>query len=68
MTTESRRKSPARTTGTPLRTIRDHAAAPATPAPLDAVDLRLLLLVALAPKPTPRPSPHLDWPRSRRLD
>ena len=46
MTTESRRKSRARTTGTPLRTIRDHAAAPATPAPLDAVDLRLLLLLS----------------------
>ncbi|HET6876355.1 MAG TPA: Lrp/AsnC family transcriptional regulator [Jatrophihabitans sp.] len=36
----------ARATGAPLRSIRDHAAAPSSPVPLDAVDLRLLLLLS----------------------
>lgn len=38
-------KDAARATGTPLRSIRDHAAAPSAPMPLDSVDLRLLLLL-----------------------
>jgi Lrp/AsnC family transcriptional regulator for asnA, asnC and gidA len=45
MATESRRKV-GRSTGTPLRTIREHAATPSTPVVLDAVDLRLLLLLS----------------------
>ena len=32
--------------GTPLRTVRDHAVAPSRPRALDAVDLQLLLLLA----------------------
>jgi Lrp/AsnC family leucine-responsive transcriptional regulator len=35
-----------RSTGAPLRTIRDHATAPSPPVPLDQVDLRLLLLLS----------------------
>jgi Lrp/AsnC family transcriptional regulator, leucine-responsive regulatory protein len=35
-----------RPTGTPLRSIRDHAATPSTPAALDATDLRLLRLLS----------------------
>jgi Lrp/AsnC family leucine-responsive transcriptional regulator len=42
---EARRRS-ARPTGTPLRTIRDHAATPSARVPLDAVDLRLLRLLS----------------------
>lgn len=33
-------------TGTPLRTVRDHAVAPSQPCALDAVDLQLLLLLS----------------------
>jgi Lrp/AsnC family transcriptional regulator for asnA, asnC and gidA len=33
-------------TGTPLRTIRDHAATPSAPVALDAVDLRILRLLS----------------------
>lgn len=40
------RRRPERPTGTPLRTIRDHAATPAAPVALDAVDLRLLRLLS----------------------
>jgi Lrp/AsnC family transcriptional regulator, leucine-responsive regulatory protein len=40
------RRRPERPTGTPLRTIRDHAATPAAPVTLDAVDLRLLRLLS----------------------
>jgi Lrp/AsnC family leucine-responsive transcriptional regulator len=40
------RRRPERPTGTPLRTIRDHAATPAAPVSLDAVDLRLLRLLS----------------------
>lgn len=47
MTTEPPRKA-GRTTGTPLRTIRDHAAPPVTPAAFEAVDVRLLLLLIRA--------------------
>jgi Lrp/AsnC family transcriptional regulator for asnA, asnC and gidA len=42
---ETRRKS-VRPTGTPLRTIRDHATTPSAPVQLDAVDLRLLRLLS----------------------
>jgi Lrp/AsnC family transcriptional regulator for asnA, asnC and gidA len=42
---EARRRS-VRPTGTPLRTIREHAATPSAPVPLDAVDLRLLRLLS----------------------
>ena len=42
---EARRRS-VRPTGTPLRTIRDHAATPSAPVPLDAVDLRVLRLLS----------------------
>lgn len=45
MAPESRRKV-GRPTGTPLRTIRDHAASPSARVALDAVDLRLLLLLS----------------------
>jgi Lrp/AsnC family transcriptional regulator for asnA, asnC and gidA len=40
------RRRPERPTGTPLRTIRDHAATPAAPVTLDSVDLRLLRLLS----------------------
>jgi Lrp/AsnC family transcriptional regulator, leucine-responsive regulatory protein len=36
---------PSAVTGTPLRSVRDHAAAPSQPRALDAVDLQLLLLL-----------------------
>jgi Lrp/AsnC family transcriptional regulator, leucine-responsive regulatory protein len=42
---QARRRS-ARPTGTPLRTIRDHAATPSAPVSLDAVDLRILGLLS----------------------
>src|SRR5579875_1548622 len=42
---EPRRRS-VRPTGTPLRTIREHAATPSAPVSLDAVDLRLLRLLS----------------------
>jgi Lrp/AsnC family leucine-responsive transcriptional regulator len=37
---------PSGPSGTPLRTVRDHAVAPSRPRALDAVDLQLLLLLA----------------------
>lgn len=40
------RNRTARPTGTPLRTIRDHADTPSAPVPLDSVDLRLLRLLS----------------------
>jgi Lrp/AsnC family leucine-responsive transcriptional regulator len=45
MADEARRRS-ARPTGTPLRTIRDHADTPSAPVALDAVDVRLLQLLS----------------------
>lgn len=42
---QARRRS-ARPTGTPLQTIRDHAATPSAPVTLDAIDLRLLRLLS----------------------
>lgn len=42
---EARRRS-VRPTGTPLRTIRDHAATPSARVALDAVDVRLLRLLS----------------------
>lgn len=45
MASETRRRS-ARPTGTPLRSIRDHAATPSAPVALDAVDIRLLRLLS----------------------
>lgn len=42
---EARRRS-VRPTGTPLRTIREHAATPSAPVQLDAVDVRLLRLLS----------------------
>lgn len=42
---EARRRS-VRPTGTPLRTIRDHAATPSARVALDAVDIRLLRLLS----------------------
>jgi DNA-binding Lrp family transcriptional regulator len=36
---------PSGPTGTPLRTVRDHAAAPSAPRAVDTVDLQLLLLL-----------------------
>jgi Lrp/AsnC family transcriptional regulator for asnA, asnC and gidA len=42
---EARRRS-VRPTGAPLRTIRDHAATPSAPVPLDAVDLQVLRLLS----------------------
>jgi Lrp/AsnC family leucine-responsive transcriptional regulator len=42
---EARRRS-IRATGTPLRTIRDHADVPSAPVHLDSVDLRLLRLLS----------------------
>ena len=43
---EQVRPRTARPTGTPLRTIRDHADTPSAPVPLDQVDLRLLRLLS----------------------
>jgi Lrp/AsnC family transcriptional regulator for asnA, asnC and gidA len=45
MAEQTRRRSE-RPTGTPLRTIRDHAATPSVPVALDAVDIRLLRLLS----------------------
>ncbi|HEY2272317.1 MAG TPA: Lrp/AsnC family transcriptional regulator [Jatrophihabitantaceae bacterium] len=42
---QARRRS-VQPTGTPLRTIRDHAATPSAPVTLDATDLRLLRLLS----------------------
>jgi Lrp/AsnC family leucine-responsive transcriptional regulator len=42
---QARRRS-GQPTGTPLRTIRDHAATPSAPVTLDATDLRLLRLLS----------------------
>lgn len=45
MPADARRRS-VRATGTPLRTIRDHAVMPSPPVQLDSVDLRLLRLLS----------------------
>src|SRR5690242_18649017 len=46
MAIDAGRPAVARGTGAPLRSIRDHATAPAPPVPMDQIDLRLLLLLS----------------------